>query len=155
MSRTRAEPLAEQIERLFLLLLRQRAESSDAEQPALTATQRLALAILASGPPLRLGLLAESMATTNATASRTVDALERLGLATREADPLDRRGVVVTATQPAKRLVAERRRRLRRSVERGLGALSAEDQERLVGLLARLNDVLGATSPREGSGRGR
>ena len=142
MTRVRAEPLAEQIERLFLLLLRNRGDAGDAEQPALTATQRLALAVVADRSPLRLRTLAELMATTNATASRTVDSLERLGLVRREPDPGDRRGVLVAATEPAAHLVADRRRRLRRSVERGLGAMDAKDRDRLVSLLARLNDVL-------------
>ena len=142
MTRARAEPLAEQIERLFLLLIRQRGDAGDAEQPDLTATQRLAVAILASHPPLRLRALAELMATTNATASRTVDTLERLGLATREADPSDGRGVLVAGTAAGRRLLAERRRRLRHTVERGLGTMSADDQDRLLALLAGLNDVL-------------
>ena len=142
MSRARAEPLAEQIERLYLLLLRQRGEADEGEQPALTGTQRLAIAILASQPALRLGTLAELMATTNATASRTVDALERLGLATRETDPTDGRGVLVAATDPARLRLAGRRSRLRRTVERGLGTMSAADQDRLLALLARLNDLL-------------
>lgn len=138
----KAAPLAEQIERLILLLLRQRDETGEADQPPLTATQRLALAIVAARSPLRLGTLAEQMGTTNATASRTVDALERQGLARRDPDPEDRRGVQVSATDEAQHLVADRRRRLRRSVERGLGAMNPEERERLVTLLSRLNDVL-------------
>jgi DNA-binding MarR family transcriptional regulator len=142
MSRGTAEPLAAQIERLFLLLLRQGEETTDTQQLPLTRTQRLALAIVADRSPLRLRTLSDLMATTDATASRTVDALERLDLVRRDSDPADRRGVLVAATDSARRLVAARRRRLRRSVERGLGTMTLDDQERLVSLLARLNDVL-------------
>jgi DNA-binding MarR family transcriptional regulator len=142
MKRVKAEPLAEQIERLFLLLLRQGEETADTEQLPLTRTQRLALAIVADRSPLRLGMLSDLMATTDATASRTVDALERLDLVRRESDPADRRGVLVAATDSARHLVDDRRRRLRRSVERGLGTMTLDDQGRLVSLLARLNDVL-------------
>ncbi|MFN2468046.1 MAG: MarR family transcriptional regulator [Gaiellaceae bacterium] len=147
MSGVRAQPLAEQIERLYVVLLRQRGQADGADQPALTATQRLAVAILASRPPLRLGTLAERMATTNATASRTVDTLQRLGLATREPDPSDGRGVLVSATPPARRLLAERRRRLLDTLERGLETMNAGDQDRLLALLARLNDVLEQPDP--------
>lgn len=143
-----AGAVSDQIEQLFLLLLRQGDDAGE-PQPALTRTQRLAVVILATRGPLRLGTLAELMATTNATASRTVDSLERLALAAREADPADARCVLVGATGEARRLVAERRRRLRRAVERGLGEMSVEERERLVALLERLNEaLLAAGSPR-------
>lgn len=142
MSRRASSPLAEQVERLFLLLLRQRGESAEADQPALTNTQRLALFTVASGQRLRLGTLAELMGTTNATASRTVDGLVSLGLVRREPDPIDGRGVVVVATPEASTLVASRRRRMTRALELGRGQLEPGEEERLVALLAHLNDVL-------------
>ena len=134
-------PLADQVERLFLALLRHRDEP-ELDQPPLTNTQRLALFIVASDGSLRLRALAERMKTTNATASRTVDGLEALGLVRREADRHDRRGVVVTATSAAAKLVAARRRRLQRTLELGRGHLTAAEQKRLVSLLGDLNDVL-------------
>ena len=137
----KASPLAEQVERLFLLLLRERGDR-DADQPPLTNTQRLALFHVAARDRLRLGTLAELMGTTNATASRTVDALEAQGLVRREPDPSDRRGVVVVATEQASTLVAARRRRMARTLDLGRGQLDPAEQQRLVALLAHLNDVL-------------
>ena len=98
--------------------------------------------MLVSGPPLRLGALAERIGTTDATASRTVDALVALDLARREPDPADGRGVLVVATPKALEFVAERRRRLVGILEQGLSGMSRGDRERLVSLLAELNDVL-------------
>jgi DNA-binding MarR family transcriptional regulator len=98
--------------------------------------------VLVSGPPLRLGALAERIGTTDATASRTVDALVALDLARREPDPADGRGVLVVATPKALEFVAERRRRLVGILEQGLSGMSRGDRERLVSLLAELNDVL-------------
>ncbi len=142
MSPSPPERLAEQLERLFVLLVRRRGGPAEDEEQPLTATQRLALSLLGEGSPLRLGVLAARMGTTDATASRTVDALETAGLVRRQADPGDRRGVLVTATPRGLALLAERRRRLVRTLAQGLTGMSEADQGRLVSLLAELADLL-------------
>ena len=133
--------LAVELERL-ITLVRRRGGPHDVDDPPLAGSQRLALSVLVSGPPLRLGALAERIGTTDATASRTVDALVALDLARREPDPADGRGVLVVATPKALEFVAERRRRLVGILEQGLSGMSRGDRERLVSLLAELNDVL-------------
>jgi len=140
---TRSDPgrLAVQLERL-IMLVRRRGGPADAHDPPLAATQRLALSIVVDASRLRLGALAERIGTTDATASRTVDALVALGLVRRKPDPADGRGVLVVATPKAVTLVAERRARLVDTLEQGLAAMPVADRDRLVALLAELNDVL-------------
>ncbi|HWQ23913.1 MAG TPA: MarR family transcriptional regulator [Gaiellaceae bacterium] len=139
--------LAEQLERLILLLARSGSALREADERPLSWTQRLALAAAVDDSPLRLGALAERMATTDATASRTVDSLEAMGLLRREPDPSDRRGVLVVATAEAVKLLAERRARLVEALARGLAAMPEKDQARLVFLLDELNEVLEAPAP--------
>jgi DNA-binding MarR family transcriptional regulator len=141
MSRTDPARLAVELERL-VSLVRRRGGPHDADDPPLAATQRLALAIVVDASPLRLRALAERIGTTDATASRTVDALVALGLVRREPDPVDGRGVLVVASPKAVKLVAKRRAHLVDALEQGLAGMSQADRERLVSLLAELNDVL-------------
>ena len=144
MSGSEPARVAEQVERLVLLLVRQRGELQEADELPLSWTQRLALAIAVDESPLRLGALADRMGTTDATASRTVDSLAALGLLRREPDTSDGRGVLVVATAEALNLLAERRERLVDALAKGLAGMPEEDQARLVSLLDELNDVLEA-----------
>jgi DNA-binding MarR family transcriptional regulator len=137
--------LAVELERL-VTLVRRRGGPHDADDPPLAGSQRLALAALV-GSPLRLRALAERIGTTDATASRTVDALAALGLVRREPDPDDGRGVLVVATPRAVELVAHRRTRLVETLEHGLAGMSHADRARLVSLLVELNDVLDPSLP--------
>lgn len=130
------ERLAEEIERLVSLLVREGGRLGETAGSQLTATQRLALGIAVDEGPLRLGALAERMGTTDATATRTVDALEAAGLVRREADPIDKRGVRVAATAEGTRTIAQRRQRLRELLGRLLGE---QDLAHLAGLVAELN----------------
>ncbi len=140
---TRSDParLAMELERL-ITLVRRRGGPHDVDDPPLAGTQRLALSVLVGESPLRLRALAERLGTTDATASRTVDALVALGLVRREPDPADGRGVLVVATPMAVDLVAERRARLVETLEQGLAGMSRADRAHLVALVAELNDVL-------------
>jgi len=133
--------LAVELERL-ITLVRRRGGPHDADDPPLAGSQRLALSALVAGSPLRLRALAERIGTTDATASRTVDALVALDFVRREPDPADGRGVLVVATPKAVEFVAERRARLVGILEQGLSGMTRADRERLVSLLAELNDVL-------------
>lgn len=135
------ERLAEEIERLVSLLVREGGRLGETAGSQLTATQRLALGIAVDEGPLRLGALAERMGTTDATATRTVDALEAAGLVRREADPIDKRGVRVAATAEGTRTIAQRRQRLRELLGRLLGE---QDLAHLAGLVAELNAHLAA-----------
>jgi DNA-binding MarR family transcriptional regulator len=140
--------LAAEIERLFSVVASRRTRFGSDEASALTTTQRLALFAIADHGPVRLGVLAERIGTTDATATRTVDALAAAGLAERTADAEDRRAVRVAVTRSGRSLVRRRRKQLVDLLSGSLAGIPQGEQERFVALLSELNDVLvGADLP--------
>ncbi len=139
---TESERLAEAVERLIASIVRQRSAIPGPEPRQLTTIQGLALMTLADAGPLRLGALADGLGTTDATASRTVDALEGPGFVRRARDPRDGRGVSVELTPEGRREVRRRRRRMAAMVGELLKGMSARDQDRFVALLGDLNELL-------------
>jgi DNA-binding MarR family transcriptional regulator len=133
-----APELVEAFERLTAAVLRRRGLDGETLPP----TQRVALAAVVCDGPLRLRALAERIGTTDATASRTVDALEASGLVARDVAPGDRRGIVVRVTAAGTRRLEERRRQFAETLEAGLADLPADDAERLVRLLDDLTRAL-------------
>jgi DNA-binding MarR family transcriptional regulator len=77
--------------------------------------------------PLRLGALAEHIGATAATATRTADGLEALGLVERVPDARDGRATLLAATDRGRLTCEERRTRLLGLLERALTA-SQHDQ---------------------------
>lgn len=136
-----AERLADAVERLVGSVMRQ-GGAVGAEPSPLSTTQALTLRVLADDGPLRLRALAQRLGTTNATASRTVDVLAAMRLLRRLPDPLDGRGVFVDLTPAGGRWVRHRREALVDMVAELLHGLSRRDQQRLVGLLTQLDDLL-------------
>lgn len=133
----RAEALLREIGELYTIVLRI-ARQSNADDEAMTATQRLALIEIEATGPIRLRTLAGRMDTTPATATRAVDALAAAKFVVRKPDPGDRRGVLVEATARGRRW-AGRRRALLQEV---LDAVANDVPARLVSDLARLNLAL-------------
>jgi DNA-binding MarR family transcriptional regulator len=88
------------------------------------------------------------MQTTDPTATRTVDALAAQRLAARVEDPSDRRGVLISATHQGRRLVEERRRRLRDALATTMAEIPLDEQQRLAELLYHLNGLLDRNRPR-------
>jgi DNA-binding MarR family transcriptional regulator len=127
--------LAAALERLFTTLIRERGRLAEELHGNLSLTERLALAIVNDKGELRLGLLAQHMATTEATASRTVETLVLAGLLGRTRDPDDRRAIRITATPAGRRLVRDRRRQFARMLDAALTGMNDADKERLVELL--------------------
>jgi len=123
-------------------LVRQLPANDDA--PPATMSQKLALTAIADAGPLRLGALADRIATTDATASRAVDALVGAGLADRLEDVDDRRAVRIAVTPQGRRLVDRRRAEIAKALERGLREVPAAERDRLVALLEQLNAGLRA-----------
>jgi DNA-binding MarR family transcriptional regulator len=133
------ERLATEIDRLQTHMTRAGGVLGDTEASSLTLRQRLALRVLVDDGPLRLGVLAERMGTTDPTATRTVDALEQANLVRRAAAAGDRRGVRVEATGRGIRTIGELRER-RLELLRDLLDDAPDDQiERAADLLAQLN----------------
>ena len=115
-----------------------------ADDAPLTATQRLALSELADGGPMRLHELAARMATTPATASRSVDALVAARLVERVADRADRRAVQIEVTRRGRARIERRRAEATRAFVPALARMPEHDRQELVRLIARLNAELGA-----------
>jgi DNA-binding MarR family transcriptional regulator len=115
--------------------------------PAMTATQRIALVELGDGGPLRLNDLAKRMGTSPPTASRSVDALEALGLVTRSPESGDRRALSIDVSARGRDLLDERLKRAAQAFQPAAATLSAADRRELVALLRRMTDALRAAPP--------
>ena len=96
------------------------------------------LVLLADHGPVRLGALARLAETTEATATRTVTALARLGLAERGRDPADGRAVLAGLTAAGRAIVEDRRHTLRASLASGMSELGERDGRRLAELMSRV-----------------
>lgn len=114
----------------------------DEEPSSLSTFQGIALGVLVDRGPLRLGGLADALRTTDATASRTIDALVGYGLAERRPDLADGRGVLVAATAGGTSQVSRRRRRLARLLEHLVAELEPAEGRRLAELLGELSELL-------------
>jgi DNA-binding MarR family transcriptional regulator len=134
--------LAEAVERLIAVVIRQRSAIPGPEPRQLTTTQALALLTLSDEGPLRLRALADRIATTDATASRAVDVLEAAAFVRRVPDPLDGRGISVELTPAGRREVRRRRKRMAAMVGALLQGLPPDEQRRFVELLDDLNALL-------------
>ena len=141
-ARATAGVLQRELHELFRHLVR--TDRAVADDAPLTATQRLALSELADGGPMRLHELAARMATTAATASRSVDALVAAKLVERVADRADRRAVQIDVTRRGRARIERRRAEAMRAFVPALAAMSEPDRGELVRLIARLNTELGA-----------
>lgn len=142
MTTSDAKLVAGAVEGLVATLVRQRRAARDPEPGELSTFQAVALASVVDRGRMRLGSLAESLGTTDATASRTVDVLESHGLAARTPDPGDGRGVIVAATAEGRSDVRRRRRRLERLADRALGDLTPDEARRVAAALADLQALL-------------
>ncbi len=127
------------MERLFAAIISTGGRLGIEETVPLSSTQRLALSTLVDQGAMRLGALAAAMGTTDATATRTVQALERLDLVEREPDESDGRGVRIGASTEGRELIARGRKRMALILEE----LVAEDErERVIELLRALSGAV-------------
>ena len=117
-----------------------RASRSELEPLGLTFGQARALRLLSrAGQPLRIGELAVRLEVVPRSATTTVDALEAAGLVTRQADPADRRSVLVGLTAAGDELLDRLGRARRESAETLFARLDGPQRERLLELLTVLN----------------
>lgn len=90
--------------------------------------------------------LGERLIVTRATVTGLVDSLERRRLATRTANPSDRRSVIVAIT-PAGLTVAQQVRELIHRTEKGwMSALTEEELATYIGLLHRIQTSVEAST---------
>lgn len=135
---TDATPELAQGLRRSVLRLGRRLRQMHEESLGLTPNQLSLLGLLTNVGPATVGQLAELEKVQPPAITRTVKALEQLGLAERSSDPDDGRRAVVQVTARGREIVlADRRRRDRWLVER-LGELSPQERR----LLAEASDVL-------------
>jgi DNA-binding MarR family transcriptional regulator len=90
-----------------------------------------------------LNLLAGELNIAMSSASEMVEKLVNLGLVTRSVDVESRRRVVIFTTDKGEELIRDLRRGIVDSYRTMLGRLPEKDQERLVGALETLVDILG------------
>lgn len=147
MRRDELERMAEGIVRLRLEILRRRVEEGGLPADELTTPQAIALRTVVRDGPLRVGGLAGALGVSDATASRTVDALETLGLVKRERDPADARAVRVAPTAQGRREHASRRERFVRALDRFMDELSEHERHQLVDALETVNRLLAPSEP--------
>jgi DNA-binding MarR family transcriptional regulator len=134
--KTESEAILDQLGRLLRELTRQAGGADDG--PSMTASQRITLVELALEGPLRLNDLAQRVGVSLPTASRSVDALEALGLAERAQDPTDRRALSIDLTPGGRALFDERAAKASRAFEPAAATLSADERRTLLALLERM-----------------
>jgi DNA-binding MarR family transcriptional regulator len=108
-----------------------------------------------AGPPYRLRPtdFAASLMLTSSGTTKRLDRLEAAGHITREPDPTDRRGVLITLTPRGRRLVDQAAVRHMANERRILSGLTAADRRQLADLLRKLQTTLpplGEEPPEEG-----
>jgi DNA-binding MarR family transcriptional regulator len=101
----------------------------------LTFAQARALRVLVDTGPMRIGDLAGFLEIAARSATSRVDDLEVAGLVTRQADPDDRRSVVVAASTAGRELVARLAAERKEGARSLFAPLSAEEQMELLLLL--------------------
>src|SRR5262245_45645738 len=139
---TDAGRLAVAVERFLFTLVRQRGTNLREAGSLLAPSQTVALCALVDEGPLRLGALVDHLGATAATATRTADSLEALGLVERVPDPHDRRATLIAATARGRQAVEERRRRLLGLLERAVSASAHDEVEHFTALFEELDALV-------------
>jgi len=134
--------LADRLHSTAIHVLR-RVRAEDALS-GVTPARLSALSVVVFAGPVKLGALAHAEQVRPATMTRTVDALERDGLVTREPDPDDARAVRVRATPEGTRLLHDARVRRVRALAEELRDLEPAELVGLEATLAALSRVLDA-----------
>ncbi len=108
-----------------------------------TLTQYRSLVVLASRGPQSVAALAEALAVTPPTASRSLERLVRKGLVRRRADRHDRRQVRVALTESGRRLIDTVTQRRREQISGLLAHISPDAQRSVVAALRELANSAG------------
>ena len=113
------------------------------EALGISAPRLSALSVLAFAGPRRVGELAEAEQVEPPTMTRLVDGMERDGYVAREADPDDRRAVIVHATAKGIRALKKGRAQRVDALAAGLRSLSADQLAALAQGVDVLEQVVG------------
>ncbi|TNC20201.1 MarR family winged helix-turn-helix transcriptional regulator [Amycolatopsis alkalitolerans] len=118
------------------LLVAVSARSIAAVDESITIPQFRLLVVLSSRGPVKLTVLADSLAVNPSTATRMVDRLVAADLVSREANPASRRELVVSLTATGAAVVREVTQRRRREISRIVSRMPVAVRRDLVGALA-------------------
>jgi DNA-binding MarR family transcriptional regulator len=154
-TRASDQPTADLVSQLAELLTcaswrLRRASRVELEPLGLTFGQARALRLLSrAAEPVRIGELAVRLEVAPRSATTMIDALEGAGLVARQADPGDRRSVLVHLTDHGLTLLERLGHARRASAETLFGRLTADQRDRLLELLTLLNERDAAPDDRE------
>jgi DNA-binding MarR family transcriptional regulator len=156
-----ADALGNELVRLVRLIERARAECAAQCRDGVERAAYVLLARLVGEGPQRLSALAEAVHSDPSTVSRQVAQLVALELVQRHPDPRDGRAARLTATEAGRRAFDEHRRIRNQHTAAVLAGWPAQDVQRLIALLDRLNTDFethrarlaaeGEQTPQEGS----
>jgi len=97
------------------------------------------MAKLADEGPQRLGALASAFGLDPSTITRQVQALEELGMASRETDPTDRRASILDLTDVGRKTLKQTRSHRRERLQQALADWQQDDLESFARLLRDFN----------------
>lgn len=111
-------------------------------QHRLTLTQGSVLSELVHGGPRRMSVLAELEGVRQPSMTDLIRRLERLGLVSRRSDPLDRRAVLIEATEAGTRYVSELVVAREEFLRERLAALDPADRDAIDAALPALRRLI-------------
>jgi DNA-binding MarR family transcriptional regulator len=112
----------------------------DAEGAALSRTDSWLLEHIVTSGPVRMTALAEWLSVDKSTVTVEVRRLEKAGLVTREADPRDRRAVLIHASAEGRKAIESHRRAGQGVYNTLVGKWSRSDRAEFARLLERFID---------------
>jgi DNA-binding MarR family transcriptional regulator len=136
---------SKQIEQQMTMLLRRVQRIHVSTQVGDVALERSAYGImckLADEGPHRLGALATAFGLDPSTITRQVQALEEIGLASRQSDPKDRRASILDLSDTGRKVLEETRNHRRAVLQQVLSDWSREDLDEFGRLLKEFNASL-------------
>jgi len=104
----------------------------------LGAREWVVLSLVAKSAPCSQQALARQLRVDRTTMVALVDALERLGLVTRERDPVDRRAYALQLTPAGKRVAARGEKLISRAQEKFFDPLDVSERKQLLSALAKV-----------------
>lgn len=130
------------MEEFFRTMRRIRGRASQAHSEGLSLAQFQLLDVLGDGHPRTVGQLAEAGGVAQPTATRMLEALERVGVVQRSPALRDRRCVLVSLTPAGDGALNEKRAEIQAARERIASSLTAEERRDAAVLLRRLSTLM-------------
>jgi DNA-binding MarR family transcriptional regulator len=134
----------EQLGELYLQVHHRMRRAFDGGMSAcgLSLARTKVLSQLKYAGPARPSVLATEFGFAPRTVTELVDTLERDGLATRQADPTDRRALLVALTSEGEAALTVARTTRARVMKQVFGALDADDRATMARLLQTIDDAM-------------